>query len=121
MSKLEDVIKMHEELCGEARSIISKKGADYNRSQQLSGDTLFNLKVAKLLGVIDYATQGILVRLSDKMMRLSSLCKDPNANPEVLDESIKDTIKDMINYVCYLYIVYKEERSDANDKKGRTG
>ena len=120
MSKLEDVIKLHEQLCGEARDIISKKGADYNRSQQLNGDTLFNLKVAKLLGVIDNATQGILVRLSDKMMRLSSLCKDPNANPEVKDESIKDTIEDSINYLVYLYIVYQEERSDANDKERGT-
>jgi len=115
MPTLEHVIATHQQICDEARSIISKKGHDYNREQQLTGNTLFNLTVCSLLGIVKTVTQGILVRLSDKMMRLISLTKDPTVNAEV-NESIRDTVKDMINYLVYLYIVYLEERSNVKEK-----
>ncbi len=120
MATLDHVLKTHKELCDESRSIIEKKGHDYNLRQQHTGETLFNLKVAKLLGIVDTNTQSILVRMGDKMMRLISLTRDPSVTAEVKDESIRDTIEDLINYSCYLYIVYLEEL-DTNDKKGRTG
>ncbi len=117
MSTLDEVIKIHKELCDEARAIIETKGHDYNRTQQNDGDTLFNLKVACILGVVDSNTQSVLVRLSDKMMRLISLTKDPTISASVKDESVKDTIEDMINYATYLYVMYKESK---NGNKGRT-
>jgi len=113
MPTLEHVIKVHEEICNEARAIIETKGHDYNREQQLTGNTLFNLTVCCVLGIVKTVTQGILVRLSDKLMRLISLTKDPTVQAEVKDESIRDTVKDIINYVIYLYIVYLEERKNA--------
>jgi hypothetical protein len=113
MATLEEVIKNHEDLCKEARDIISKKGHDYNREQQAGGDTLFNMRVSHLLGITDTPTQGVLVRLSDKFMRLNSLTKNPHARAAVKDESIRDTIKDTINYLTYLYIFYQE----AQEKK----
>jgi len=116
MPTLEHVLKVHKEMCDEARSIIEIKGHDYNREQQLTGNTLFNLTVCCLLGVVKTVTQGILVRLSDKMMRLISLTKDPTVQAEVKYESIRDTVKDMINYLVYLYIVYLEERADVKEK-----
>jgi len=116
MPTLEHVLRIHSQICLEARSIIEKKGHDYNREQQLTGNTLFNLTVCCLLGVVKTVTQGILVRLSDKMMRLISLTKDPTVQAEVEEESIRDTVKDMINYLVYLYIVYLEERTDDKDK-----
>jgi len=87
-----------------------KKGADYNRKQQLSGDTLYNLSVAKQLDIVDTVTKSILVRLSDKMMRLISLTGDPKVHVEVKDEKVSDTIEDTINYLVYLYCKYQEER-----------
>lgn len=116
MATLEHVIKIHKELCDEARAIIEKKGHDYNRQQQHTGESLFNLKVAKLLGIVDTDTQSILVRMSDKMMRLISLTKDPSVVASVKDESIRDTIRDLINYSSYLYIVYLEERNNNEDR-----
>ena len=110
MSKLNDVIKKHQEICDEARDIIEKKGHDYNLQQQNDGDTLFNLKVARILGVVDTDTQSILVRLGDKYMRLISLTKDPTIDPKVKDEKVRDTIKDMINYEVYLDVFYNEAR-----------
>lgn len=112
MTTLEKVLKTHEDVCSEARAIISKKGHDYNREQQQTGDTLFNLTVCKQLGVVDSTTQGILVRLSDKFMRLISLTKNPKTNLQVSDESIRDTVRDVINYSVYLLLKYEEERND---------
>ena len=70
------------------------------------------MTVAKQLGIVDSTTQSILVRISDKMMRLISLTSNPQENPEVKDESVKDTVVDMINYIVYLYIKYEEERNE---------
>src|ERR1044072_7552811 len=97
-------------MCDDARSIVAKKGRDYNREMQISGNTLFNLIVCATLGIVATATQGILVRLSDKFMRLISLTKDPLAEAAVKEESVRDTVIDMINYVIYLFILYQEAR-----------
>jgi hypothetical protein len=113
MATLENVLKIHEEICDEARSIIEMKGHDYNREQQKGGDTLFNMRVASLLGIVDNPCQGILVRLSDKFQRLNSLTKNPSVNPKVTNEAILDTVKDIVNYVVYLKIFYEEERLKA--------
>jgi hypothetical protein len=108
MTTLDIILKTHAELCDEARKIVSQKGHDYCRQQQNNGDTLFNMTVCEKLGIVDTTTQGILVRLSDKLMRLVSLTKDPSVTAQVNNESIRDTIKDTINYMVYLYIKYEE-------------
>ncbi len=100
---------MHER----SMSIIDKKGADYNRDQQEQGDTLFNLKVCELLGVVDSTETGILVRLSDKFMRLISLTK-PGREAAVKDESVLDTISDVHNYIDYLGLTWQKRRESKN-------
>jgi hypothetical protein len=112
MPTLEDVLMIHEEVCKDARELVKSKGADYNREQQVNGNTLFNLLVCSILGIVASATQGLLVRLSDKFMRLISLTKDPNVEAEVKNESVRDTVIDMINYTIYLYILWKEARNE---------
>ncbi len=109
MAKLQEVLDMHDEICQRARSVIKTKGMDYNRGQQ-DKDTLFNMSVCATLGITDTQTAGILVRLSDKFMRLISLTKDPSVTPAVKNESVKDTVEDTINYLVYLYIKYMEEQ-----------
>jgi hypothetical protein len=91
-------------------SVIEKKGADYNRSQQLGGDTLYNLRVCETLGIVPSAEVGILVRLSDKFMRLISLASE---EPAVVDESFEDTVCDIHNYVDYLALIRAERRGKA--------
>jgi hypothetical protein len=110
MTTLKKVLKEHNRLCKNAYNMVEKKGADYNRKQQKDGDTLYNLSVAKQLDIVDSVTKSILVRISDKMMRLVSLTGDPKVNPEVKDEKVSDTIEDTINYLVYLYCKYQEER-----------
>ena len=114
MTTLDDVIRIHEETCNKARSIIEKKGKDYNRGMQ-DKDTLFNISVGLQLGIVDSIPQGILVRLSDKFMRLISLTKNPLENPDIVNESVNDTIEDTINYLIYLKIKYNEARNTGLD------
>tara|TARA_R110002126_G_scaffold237550_2_gene381063 strand:- start:315 stop:689 length:375 start_codon:yes stop_codon:yes gene_type:complete len=113
MTTLDKVLTMHDKLCGNAKSIIETKGRDYNRKQQNNGDTLFNLTVAKQLGIVDSVTQSILVRISDKLMRLVSLTSNPKEEPAVTTEKVQDTIEDSINYLVYLYCKYEEERYEV--------
>jgi hypothetical protein len=88
-------------------AIIQRKGHDYNRQQQQGGNTLFNLTVAELLGIVPTAERGILVRLSDKFMRLISLM-EPGVDPAVAGESVRDTVKDIHNYVDYALQLWEE-------------
>ena len=106
---LEEVRQFREEMHTQSMSIIEKKGHDYNHKQQHQGDTLFNLRVAAILGIVDTPRQGVLVRLCDKMMRLASLMS-PGVEAEIKDESIQDTIADVHNYIDYAYLLFMEER-----------
>jgi hypothetical protein len=78
---------------------------------------LFNIKVAKNLGIVDTSTQSVLVRISDKMMRLVSLTKDPTVRASVTQEKIEDTIIDMINYLVYLDCLYSEQKIETNQNE----
>ena len=117
MTTLKKVLSEHKRLCNEAFDLVEKKGADYNRAQQLKGDTLFNLTVAHQLGIVDSTTKSILVRISDKLMRLISLTGNPYEEAEVKDEKIADTVEDTINYLVYLYCKYQEAREDMEDPR----
>jgi hypothetical protein len=44
---------------------------------------------------------GIAVRLVDKVSRVMSLTHPSSKGQKVKDESVKDTLEDMINYACY--------------------
>ena len=112
MTTLKKVLSEHKRLTQNAYDMVEKKGADYNRKQQLTGDTLFNLTVAHQLGIVDSTTKSILVRISDKIMRLISLTGNPKEIAERKDERISDTIEDTINYLVYLYCKYQEARKE---------
>ena len=98
MISLAQVLKKHKDLCNHSRQLIAIKGHDYNFAQQKGGDTLFNLRVGSLLGVVDTPATGVLNRIGDKYMRLITLNKVP---PKLKDEKIEDTVEDMINYLVY--------------------
>ncbi len=111
-SSLEEVLAFRKMMFETSIDLVRLKGADYNRDQQEAGDTLFNLRVCELLGIVDTVEQGILVRLSDKLMRLISLTKTPGREAAVTDEKVRDTARDVHNYVDYLVLLH-EKRSDS--------
>jgi len=113
MPSLAEVLAYRTRMFKASMAIVSKKGADYNRKQQANGNTLFNLEVCALLGIVPNVTTGLLVRISDKIMRLVSLASNPKEQPEVKTESVRDTIMDLHNYLDYLGILYEEVRHSA--------
>jgi hypothetical protein len=102
MPTIDEVVKFRQEMYERSTALIKSKGHDYNRKQQMDGDTLFNLQVCKLLGITPTAEHGILVRLSDKFMRLISLV---DADPATVGESFDDTVVDIHNYVDYVALL----------------
>lgn len=113
MHSLEDVLAVHESLCNDARNLVSAKGHDYNSQQQAGGNTLANLEAAARIGIVDTPATGILVRLMDKLMRLASL---RFVDPAVKNESIRDTIVDVINYSVYLYVFLNAQKQEEKAK-----
>jgi len=92
--------KLHEDLCNEARELSARKNQDYAAGE----DPFANFRLCADMSLCS-ATTGVLVRLSDKMRRLASL---ESQEAQVLDESRRDTILDIINYAVILAALYSE-------------
>jgi len=89
---IKELLELHNIMCDAARTLSKAKGADYSGSD----DTLANLKRTEAMGIVP-AIRGVLVRMCDKLSRLSQLTL-PGAEAQVKDESIRDTLLDVINY-----------------------
>ena len=88
---------LHSKLCSRGFEIMKAKNADYSKS-----DPLGNFYVAEALQATS-AANGIIVRMSDKLSRLVSVLAKGEA--QVKDESVEDTIVDIINYAILLRAV----------------
>lgn len=75
--------------------IIEKKNADYAGDE----DPFTNFRLVEMAGLT--VEEGILTRTLDKMARLCNVMQKPHA--EVSDETVEDTIVDMINYLAILH------------------
>jgi len=73
----------------ECLEIAKAKNADYANND----DAFKNFKAVELVGVD--ARRGVMVRMVDKMSRISNLL---DREGKVADEKIEDTVKDLINY-----------------------
>jgi hypothetical protein len=80
--------------------IARKKNADYAED----GDPFKNFKMSEQVGV-DPA-RALLVRMSDKLSRISGLI---DRTAQVDDESLNDTLMDLINYAAIL-MAYKDSQ-----------
>jgi len=82
------------------RGILERKGNDYSGGN----DRLRNFKASKIVKV--KPEYGILVRIIDKITRISELLEH---DAMVKTESIEDTISDMSNYIFLLYALIKSK------------
>lgn len=73
--------------------LIERKNDDYAGSD----DAFSNFRYANLVGVS--VPRGILVRMTDKLARISNLL---DKEPSVVGESISDTLDDLTNYAQIL-------------------
>ena len=101
----EELFKMHQSMTYDALELMKKKNADYAGSDGVN--PFANFKRAEALGICS-VEQAFLVRMTDKMSRLSSFSAKGKLSVE--DESVYDTLIDMINYSILLaaYIKSKE-------------
>jgi Domain of Unknown Function (DUF1599). len=56
--------------------------------------------------ILDFGISGLLVRINDKLARLINLQKVKSRS--VKDETIEDTIEDIINYSIYLQMLSED-------------
>jgi hypothetical protein len=77
-------------------TIAKAKGLDYAGDS----DPFANFRLPEHLGLCSIE-RGILVRICDKVSRLSTLLSSDRP-PAVQDESVQDTIRDGINYLAIL-------------------
>lgn len=87
----------------ECLEIATRKNNDY--AGEKTADPFKNFRGSEFVGVPP--ERSILVRTMDKMSRISNLLSQNNA---VKDESIDDTIKDVINYMAILRSYIKNNK-----------
>lgn len=103
----DELLVNHEHLCRTALELMRKKNADYAGS---GGKQPFaNFTRCEAMGVCT-TEQGFLVRMTDKMSRLSSFVE--KGVFEVKEESLEDTIVDIINYAV-LFASYIDSKRES--------
>jgi len=90
----DEYYKFHDQFCEQMTIITRKKSQDYTGD---SGDPFSNFRAVEKLGICS-TEQGFLVRMMDKMVRISNLADGREA--AVLDEKLEDTLFDLANYAA---------------------
>jgi hypothetical protein len=99
----DELFKMHEDMCCSALELMKKKNADYAGG---GSDPFANFRRAEALGVCS-TEQAFLVRMTDKMSRLASYASRGQLSVE--DETVYDTLEDLINYSVLLAAYLKSK------------
>lgn len=84
----------------ECFELLSMKSEDYS-----NGDLLHTFSLYEKFGV--KPEDGILARIVDKVARVSVLLKKER---KVKDESIRDTLMDLINYSAILIVLLEDKK-----------
>lgn len=110
------LIEIHQQMTSAALETMKKKNEDYADSAEVFG----NLLLCEDMDLCSKET-GTLVRVSDKLKRLVNLV-GKGKTPQVTDESVRDTVEDMINYLILLYAMcFERQRGEALDEMTRLG
>jgi hypothetical protein len=95
----EDYFEFHKKMCLDALQLSMRKNHDYSGGEDGS-NPFQNFLFVEAMNMGVTTEQGFLVRLADKMKRLSGFCK--TGTFQVSDESFQDTCIDVVNYICLL-------------------
>ena len=109
MTNLE-LFKIHQELCRKALNLMQKKNHDYAGKSGL--EPFANFTRAEAMGITT-TEKGMMVRLLDKMSRLSSFMDSGTFKVE--NEKLEDTILDVINYSILLHAYMTEKMRNNSD------
>ena len=100
----DELFKMHNEMSTYALDLMKKKNADYAGS---GSDPFANFRRTEALGICS-TEQAFLVRMTDKMSRLSTFAN--KGKLVVTDEGVHDTLIDLINYSVLLAAYIKDKQ-----------
>jgi hypothetical protein len=100
----EDMLVLHDYLCGKAKALMVTKNADYTGKR----GTFANLKMSELISIAP--EKGILLRCLDKISRIDALVE--GGELQVKSESITDSIVDVINYMILLAGLLQEREEN---------
>jgi hypothetical protein len=103
----EEYFQFQAEVFTRMAAITKAKNADYTG---VSADPFANFAAVERSGICT-TEQGFLVRMTDKMARITSFVS--KGVLEVKDESVQDTLFDLANY-CILLAGYIENKRRAN-------
>lgn len=98
-----DLLALHKDLCEKGRELMARKNADYANG----ADPFHNFRMSRLLHIPE--AKGVLLRMQDKMARMVSLID--RGDLKVKEESISDTILDLINYSIILCGLLEEMKT----------
>lgn len=107
----DDLLKFHETICKDARDLMNLKNRDYAGNH--GTEPFANFTRCEAMGICD-TEQGFMVRITDKMSRLSSFLQHGKMN--VKDESFNDTIIDVINYMVLLAAFTVDKNESKNEE-----
>jgi len=107
-----ELLNLHEEMCKEAQKIMEQKNHDYAGGARTDMPFL-NFQRVESMGITS-TERGFLVRMTDKMSRLSTYCQEGKF--EVTDEGLRDTILDLINYGVLLYAYTRSKDQEQGTK-----
>ena len=105
----DDLMKIHEDLCLKGRELMDKKNRDY--AGRGGTEPFANFTRVESMGICS-TESGMLVRLTDKMSRLSSFAESGKLAVE--NESFEDTIVDVINYMVLFYAYIKNKTENPS-------
>jgi len=100
----DELLLFHEKLCNEGRDLMNLKNRDYSGNH--GTEPFANFTRCEAMGICN-TEQGFMVRITDKMSRLSSFLDSGKMHVE--DESFHDTVIDVINYMVLLAAYTKEK------------
>ena len=100
----EELFRIFDETVKACRDILEKKNHDYGGAQNDALKTFRSVQSPNLS-----PPKGICVRISDKLSRVASFID--KGVLRVDDESVEDTINDLINYAILLKACIWEEKS----------
>lgn len=97
----------HDELIGKMEdlfAVCADLARQKNKDYAGKNDALENFR--------DFGFLGVIIRMNDKFKRLKNIVK--NKGTAVSGETIRDTLKDIINYGA-IAIIMKEEEEGSDD------
>ena len=107
-----ELLKFHTSVCEDARNLMSLKNRDYAGNG--GSEPFANFTRCESMGVCQ-TEAGILVRVIDKISRMSSFLESGKMHVE--DESFYDSMIDVINYMVLLggYVKDKDNSKPEED------